>query len=79
MFNIYLATMKGDPKIVQMAHHPSISLLISPRSYWTWSTVRLPITVISVFAPWELMDILENHWESQKEFYDVTKKDMGPA
>jgi len=27
-FNIYLATMKGDPKTVQMTHHPSISLLI---------------------------------------------------
>ena len=28
-FTIYLATMKGDPKTVQMTHHPSISLLIS--------------------------------------------------
>lgn len=27
-FNIYLATLKGDPKTVQMTHHPSISLLI---------------------------------------------------
>ncbi|MBI2287964.1 MAG: 1,4-dihydroxy-2-naphthoate octaprenyltransferase [Chloroflexi bacterium] len=27
-FNIYLATIKGDPKTVQMTHHPSISLLI---------------------------------------------------
>ncbi len=27
-FNIYLATMKGDPKTVQMTHHPSISLLL---------------------------------------------------
>ncbi len=27
--NIYLTTMKGDPKTVQMTHHPSISLLIS--------------------------------------------------
>ena len=27
-FNIYLATMKGDPKTVQMTHHPAISLLI---------------------------------------------------
>ncbi len=27
-FNIYLATMKGDPKTVQMTHHPSISLLV---------------------------------------------------
>ncbi|MDZ4230760.1 MAG: 1,4-dihydroxy-2-naphthoate octaprenyltransferase [Dehalococcoidales bacterium] len=27
-FNIYLATMKGDPKTVQMTHHPSISLLM---------------------------------------------------
>ena len=26
--NIYLTTMKGDPKTVQMTHHPSISLLI---------------------------------------------------
>ena len=26
-FNIYLATLKGDPKTVQMTHHPSISLL----------------------------------------------------
>jgi len=26
-FNIYLATMKGDPKTAQMTHHPSISLL----------------------------------------------------
>ena len=26
--NIYLATMKGDPKTVQMTHHPSISLLV---------------------------------------------------
>lgn len=27
-FNIYLATMKGDPKTVQMTDHPSISLLV---------------------------------------------------
>ncbi len=27
--NIYLTTMKGDPKTVQMTHHPSISLLIN--------------------------------------------------
>ncbi len=27
-FNIYLATIKGDPKTVQMTHHPSISLLL---------------------------------------------------
>lgn len=27
-FNIYLATLKGDPKTVQMTHHPSISLLV---------------------------------------------------
>ncbi len=27
-FNIYLATMKGDPKTVEMTHHPSISLLV---------------------------------------------------
>jgi 1,4-dihydroxy-2-naphthoate octaprenyltransferase len=27
-FNIYLATMKGDPKTVQMTHYPSISLLV---------------------------------------------------
>lgn len=27
-FNIYLATMKGDPKTTQMTHHPSISLLV---------------------------------------------------
>lgn len=27
-FNIYLATIKGDPKTVQMTRHPSISLLI---------------------------------------------------
>ncbi len=27
-FNIYLATIKGDPKTVQMTHHPSISLLV---------------------------------------------------
>ncbi|MBI2848091.1 MAG: 1,4-dihydroxy-2-naphthoate octaprenyltransferase [Chloroflexi bacterium] len=28
-FNVYLATMKGDPKTVQMTNHPSISLLIT--------------------------------------------------
>lgn len=27
-FNIYLATMKGDPKTIQMTHQPSISLLV---------------------------------------------------
>lgn len=27
-FNIYLATLKGDPKTIQMTHHPSISLLV---------------------------------------------------
>ncbi len=27
-FNIYLATLKGDPKTVQMTHYPSISLLL---------------------------------------------------
>ena len=27
-FNIYLTTMKGDPKTVQMTHYPSISLLL---------------------------------------------------
>ncbi|MEE8413459.1 MAG: 1,4-dihydroxy-2-naphthoate octaprenyltransferase [Dehalococcoidales bacterium] len=27
-FNIYLATMKGDPKTVQLTNHPSISLLV---------------------------------------------------
>jgi len=27
-FNIYLATMKGDPKTVQMTDHPSVSLLV---------------------------------------------------
>ncbi|MBI4180449.1 MAG: 1,4-dihydroxy-2-naphthoate octaprenyltransferase [Chloroflexi bacterium] len=27
-FNIYLATIKGDPKTVQMTNHPSISLLL---------------------------------------------------
>lgn len=27
-FNIYVATIKGDPKTVQMTHHPSISLLL---------------------------------------------------
>ncbi|MFQ6093256.1 MAG: 1,4-dihydroxy-2-naphthoate octaprenyltransferase [bacterium] len=27
-FNIYLATMKGDPKTAQITHHPSVSLLI---------------------------------------------------
>ncbi len=27
-FNIYLATMKGDPKTDQMTHHPAISLLV---------------------------------------------------
>lgn len=27
-FNVYLATMKGDPKTVQITHHPSIALLV---------------------------------------------------
>lgn len=27
-FNVYLASMKGDPKIVQLTHHPAVSLLI---------------------------------------------------
>jgi 1,4-dihydroxy-2-naphthoate octaprenyltransferase len=27
-FTIYLATMKGDPKTLQMTHHPSVSLLV---------------------------------------------------
>ncbi|MBI2862566.1 MAG: 1,4-dihydroxy-2-naphthoate octaprenyltransferase [Chloroflexi bacterium] len=27
-FTVYLASMKGDPKITQLTHHPSISLLI---------------------------------------------------
>ena len=27
-FTIYLATMKGDPKTVQITHHPSVSLLL---------------------------------------------------
>ncbi len=26
--NLYLATMKGDPKTVQITHHPSVSLLV---------------------------------------------------
>ncbi|MBI2852373.1 MAG: 1,4-dihydroxy-2-naphthoate octaprenyltransferase [Chloroflexi bacterium] len=28
-FNVYLATMKGDPKTVQMTNHPSIALLVN--------------------------------------------------
>ncbi|MBI4334537.1 MAG: 1,4-dihydroxy-2-naphthoate octaprenyltransferase [Chloroflexi bacterium] len=27
-FTVYLATMKGDPKTLQMTHHPSISILV---------------------------------------------------
>ncbi|MEE8440280.1 MAG: 1,4-dihydroxy-2-naphthoate octaprenyltransferase [Spirochaetia bacterium] len=27
-FDVYLASMKGDPKTVQMTHHPAISLLV---------------------------------------------------
>ncbi|MFQ6003627.1 MAG: pyridoxamine 5'-phosphate oxidase family protein, partial [Candidatus Zixiibacteriota bacterium] len=27
-FNMYLATMKGDPKTVQLTHHPSIAILV---------------------------------------------------
>jgi len=27
-FNVYLATIKGDPKTVQITHHRSIALLI---------------------------------------------------
>ena len=27
-FRVYLATMKGDPKTLQMTHHPSLSLLV---------------------------------------------------
>jgi 1,4-dihydroxy-2-naphthoate octaprenyltransferase len=27
-FHIYLATMKGDPKTLQMTHHPALSLLV---------------------------------------------------
>ncbi|HLE02149.1 MAG TPA: pyridoxamine 5'-phosphate oxidase family protein, partial [Dehalococcoidia bacterium] len=27
-FRVYVATMKGDPKTLQMTHHPSISLLV---------------------------------------------------
>lgn len=30
--NVYLATMKGDPKTLQITHNPSISLLISKRT-----------------------------------------------
>ncbi|HEX6988899.1 MAG TPA: UbiA family prenyltransferase [Bacillota bacterium] len=28
-FSIYLASMKNDPKILQMTHHPSVSLMVS--------------------------------------------------
>ncbi|MFQ6116761.1 MAG: pyridoxamine 5'-phosphate oxidase family protein, partial [Candidatus Bipolaricaulia bacterium] len=31
-FNIYLASMKGDPKTVQITYHPTVSLLVYCRA-----------------------------------------------
>ena len=49
-FNIYLATIKGDPKTIQMTRHPSISLLIHQSGADINESREVEITGKAVFA-----------------------------
>ncbi len=49
-FNIYVATMKGDPKTVQMTHHPSLSLLVSQPGSDINQSKEVEITGKAVFV-----------------------------
>lgn len=49
-FNIYLATMKGDPKTVQLTNQPSISLLVHQSGADINSSKEVEITGKAVFV-----------------------------
>lgn len=49
-FNIYLATMKGDPKTIQLTHHPSISLLVHQSGANITESREVEITGKAVFV-----------------------------